>query len=986
MKTIAPLLLTCLFVLPAHAKYSGGTGEPNDPYQIATAEDLIALGETPADYDKHFVLTADIDLDPNLPGRKVFDRAVIAPDANETNAGWYVYFDGTPFTGVFDGDGHTILHLAIKGKDYVGLFGQFLGEVKNLGVLDVRIVGSGSYAGGLVGSNGGRGTWRWESGTVVNCCSGGAVSGTSSVGGLVGRNVGTIRDSYAAGSVAGDSRVGGLVGTNGVMEGVLAGGYPGKVSNCYSVADVRGVGPWVGGLLGCNECGEVMYCFWDTETSGQGTSAGGTGKTTAEMHMGSSFFAWGCTPAVWTIDEGGDYPGLAWEGKPGKALPALADFLAGSGGPADPYLIRTADDLNTIGLFPCDWDKHFKLVADIDLSAFDGKEGRPAFNIIGDCNRVDNPLDGYWLGGTAFLGIFDGNGHTISHLTVRKHSGCAGLFGGLESGGQVKNLGVVDVNITGSGDAVGGLVGYNGDGGTVTNCYSTGAVGGEEQVGGLVGINEGTVARCYGTAAVSGSQDVGGLVGYNSSYGSVSQSYSTGAVTGKGGVGGLVGYNEDGGTVTNCYSAGAVGGEALVGGLVGWGYIWGVTASFWDIQTSGQDTSVGGKGLKTAQMQTAKTFLGWGACGPWWKIVEGQDYPHLAWEEAPGQLIPAPTYGGGMGTAQDPYLIYTAEELDTVGRSVCDWGKHFKLMADIDLSGFDGKDGRPGFNSIGAVGCGFSGIFDGNGYTIAHLTIVGEDYLGLFGVLASGAEIKNLGVVDVNITGSGGSVGGLVGSNGTAMSGVYGIVADCYSTGSIKGDSHVGGLVGFNLGGTVTRCHSACSVRGNSHIGGLVGENWDTVTQSYSDGAVSGGEDVGGLVGCNWRATVTDCYSTATVTGHTCVGGLVGDNWTGWEAGVTQCYSTGAVSAKYGGRGLVGNSTANGPLVNACFWDTETSKQTASSGGGTGRTTAEMQTAKTFLEAGWDFVGETANGTEDIWWIDEGKDYPRLWWELTAKK
>jgi len=51
---------------------------------------------------------------------------------------------------------------------------------------------------------------------------------------------------------------------------------------------------------------------------------------------------------------------------------------------------------------------------------------------------------------------------------------------------------------------------------------------------------------------------------------------------------------------------------------------------------------------------------------------------------------------------------------------------------------------------------------------------------------------------------------------------------------------------------------------------------------------------------------------------------------------------------------------------------------------GEGRTTAQMQMASTFLEAGWDFVDETANGTEDIWWIDEGKDYPRLTWELVT--
>jgi hypothetical protein len=89
-----------LFSLPAYAKYSGGTGEPNDPYKIATAEDLMLLGETPVDYDRHFILTADIDLDPNLPGRKLFDKAVIAPDINDVMGG----FQGTAFNGVFDGD------------------------------------------------------------------------------------------------------------------------------------------------------------------------------------------------------------------------------------------------------------------------------------------------------------------------------------------------------------------------------------------------------------------------------------------------------------------------------------------------------------------------------------------------------------------------------------------------------------------------------------------------------------------------------------------------------------------------------------------------------------------------------------------------------------------------------------------------------------------------------------------------------------------
>jgi len=98
--------------------------------------------------------------------------------------------------------------------------------------------------------------------------------------------------------------------------------------------------------------------------------------------------------------------------------------------------------------------------------------------------------------------------------------------------------------------------------------------------------------------------------------------------------------------------------------------------------------------------------------------------------------------------------------------------------------------------------------------------------------------------------------------------------------------------------------------------------------------------------------------------------------------GITACYSIGSVSGTvYYVSGLVGYAYRS--TVTASFWDTQTSGQVISAGG-TGRTTAEMQMVDIFLNAGWDFVGETANGTEDIWWIDEGKDYPRLWWETSA--
>ena len=107
------------------------------------------------------------------------------------------------------------------------------------------------------------------------------------------------------------------------------------------------------------------------------------------------------------------------------------------------------------------------------------------------------------------------------------------------------------------------------------------------------------------------------------------------------------------------------------------------------------------------------------------------------------------------------------------------------------------------------------------------------------------------------------------------------------------------------------------------------------------------------------------CYSTGPARGSSCVGGLVGDHY----GTVTQCYSTGAVSGTgWDVGGLVG-SILGPSVVTGSFWDIQTSGQ-AKSAGGTGRTTAEMQTAGTFLDAGWDFV--------NVWGIGENQTYPYL--------
>jgi hypothetical protein len=355
---------------------------------------------------------------------------------------------------------------------------------------------------------------------------------------------------------------------------------------------------------------------------------------------------------------------------------------------------------------------------------------------------------------------------------------------------------------------------------------------------------------------------------------------------------------------------------------------------------------------------------------------------------APVMLVEA-TYGGGHGTAADPYRIWTAEQMVALSRHPEDWDKHFRLMIDIDLADFDGAHDKPAFNTIAPdtdpnqrdfQGTPFAGAFDGDGHTISHLMVSGQGYVGLFGLLARGAEVRDLAIADANVTGSSDCVGGLAGS-------CEGTVSRCYSGGIVSGaGAYVGGLIGSNAG-HVSCCWSMSLVAGGgSLVGGLVGVNSGDIIQCAANGVVSGTWCVGGLVGQNWGlsqpvgsprwmarpGTVGDCDSLSAVRGENVVGGLVGDNGNGGT--IYRCYSAGVVGGGQWVGGLVGNGSDR---VAGSFWDTQTSGQLTSNGG-TGLTTGEMHNVRTFLDAGWDFAYETDNGNDDTWWIPGGWDYPRL--------
>jgi hypothetical protein len=261
------LLALCLFGRQAQAKFAGGTGQPNDPYQIATAEQLISIGSDPGLLDKHFVLLNDIDLDPNLPGGRIFSRAVIAPDLYTKPE-----FRGPVFTGSLHGNGHTIKHLTIRNNEarYLGLFGKIgsKGSIHDLRLEDIRVSSSGLCISGLVGYNRGR---------IANCRVSGSLSGgtgawCSCFGLVAGTNIGHISHCEVNGVITTGSA------NRGSSLGLLVGQNRGTTSACVAAGWIRGGDGFssVGGLIGKN-VGSVADCRGTTHVS-MSTKSGSSGN------------------------------------------------------------------------------------------------------------------------------------------------------------------------------------------------------------------------------------------------------------------------------------------------------------------------------------------------------------------------------------------------------------------------------------------------------------------------------------------------------------------------------------------------------------------------------------------------------------------------------------------------------------------------------------------------------------------------------------
>jgi len=237
-------------------------------------------------------------------------------------------------------------------------------------------------------------------------------------------------------------------------------------------------------------------------------------------------------------------------------------YSGGSGTSIAPYQIANKTDLRYLSEYSGEWTKHFIQTADITFTAAD-------FESDGDFYNSGNgfiPIGGGSYGSTDFDGLYDGNGFMIENLYINRPSiSRIGFFGRISDTGDLDDINLVNVDITGGGQTA-ALVGQ--PYGAINDCRSSGSVSGTSTVGGLVGqVNSGSsIANCYSTATVNSSgSEAGGFAA--SSYASISRCYSTGNVSGTSVVGGFIGNTKN--TIQECFSTGNVSGTSSVGGLIG---------------------------------------------------------------------------------------------------------------------------------------------------------------------------------------------------------------------------------------------------------------------------------------------------------------------------------------------------------------------------------------------------------------------------------
>ncbi len=860
----------------------------------------------------------------------------------------------------------------------------------NTNSADVK--GAYQYTGGICG-------YASSYGYIRYCLNGGLVIGSSYVGGITGYSYSSSYTTYClnVNNVIGTSNVAAIAGT-------------GSVSSCYWDKQMCPTTYWYGTTTG------TTYAKKTSELVGLATYPSSTYFTaTTNMYpmpngmrdsLGAklaaspvflqdtefvsnvitNFTVGNLNNIAWTSSDPSvirisgsnatvtGYGSTTFTGTMGRQLkhvnmmvvPQAPTFCGGSGTQADPYLICTANTLDTlrqfVNLYNYDYEgEYFLVVNDLDMSQFTNWEG------IG-------------TGMSPFKGNFDGGGHAIRNLTINTSSGYKGLFGYVKGASTSSKVKIHDFTITGSvtaGDTSAAVCGYA----TYTDFYnivdSATVSGSKAYHGGICGFAYYYVNfdSCFNHGTVQGTYNVGGIVGYHYYYSNMAHCGNTANITGTSyNVGGLAGYFYTGvnGTtykIDTCFNTGAVSGTYQTGGLIGYAYY----AKFYGCENRGAVSGsyyVGGitgyqnyygamENCRNYGKVTGTSYYVAGLAG-YVYYQYNNSYPTCRFYRCENYGDVSGTYGvGGL-------LGYTYYYVKTL--SCTNYGDVRATSA--TLSG--GAGGLVGYHNyyssidscvnygdvsaacysaggITSMNYQYSTIANTDNYGNVTNTYSTTSYTSYYygtGGIAGANYYSSATAADSNtikncnnygdIKSSSYLTGGIVGQTY-----YYGWVNNCRNYGNVEGSYYTGGIIGFNRGSTsttlnygphVVKCANAGDVKGTYYVGGIAGYNgyssssyYSYVEKSVNVGRVDGTYYVGGIAGysygssSSYMSSVEGCLNAGIVNASTnYAGGIVGYNY-GTYSYLRYCLNVGNVITPGTYKGAV-NGYNYSPT--SCYFDT----------------------------------------------------------------
>ena len=884
----------------------------NGTYEISNAGQLYWFADTVNNGTQivDAILTKDI----------VVNKGDVAGCDGTKTEGWrdWTPINGTYYISTFDGQGHVIRGLYFNDTSVgnIGLFSHLYkdGKIQNVGLENSYFRGATDIV-GICADN---------AGTIENCYSAGTISAMyGHVGGLVSNNFGSVINCYNTGNITADDRTGG-----GVVAWNRSGG---TIKNCYSTGTLTGGD--MNGVVQDND-GTIKNCYYlsDSETD---DIDGTTAKTAEQFKNGEVCYLLNGgksdeTVAFYQTIGEDDYPVLDSTHKvvyadtdcDGSALNytngsdvSQSDHDWDDNGFCKNYPTHYQKPEEVNGVYQIAnagqlyWFAAYVNTYDYDNATYPNVAANAVLTADitvneGDVAGCDGTKAEGWRDWTpiapntaTYAGKFDGQGHTISGLYFNNEDiddgKYVGLFGHMENGGEIQNVGLKNSYFRGR-NYIGGICGSNYKTGTIRNCYSeanvTGVVVANKSgfdIGGVVGENDGTVENCYNTGNVVGNKWVGGVCGYND--GTNNNCYNTGKVTGTSYVGDVCGQN-DKGTLANCYyladsetnnNDGTFGktAEQFASGEVA--YLLNDSKStdvaFCQNLDNGEPTDA--TPVLDSTHGTVYQFTNCNHADTYTNNKDAKSGDH-SWDDNGfcrynDSHYAEPEQVNGVYQIENAGQLYwfaalvNTEENGTYPNASANAVLTKDIVVNENVLNEDGTLNTSGtfrdWTPIGERSVKYAGKFNGQNHTISGLYYNDNYYqVGLFSYVDSGT-ISNVGVIDSYLKSSDtwGVAGGICGTN------LNGTIENCYSSGRIYGKDSSGGISGSNHG-IIKNCYSISTLEGGngeigSGVGGICGYNTGIIENCHSVGKI---ENVvgynGGLCGYNC-GTIKNSYFNSDV-------------------------------------------------------------------------------------------------------------------------